>query len=244
MQENVIKTLAATIKMFKPIESYMTHHKKVQDAFTILDERVEEAKTRHKDALSKAGALEARRLLGEIKEEEAQSLDNDLTNIRHEQDRLESARKALDGQMRVLFSQAESQSSNAGRALSDLIRVMEEELNGELEEASALVTSVINRLYALRVATGLPFHKQRIFDIEIPSIVGDKNYFTAPVRYHPRDGHILENRWKQDQEAVTLYEKLEYLGKTFAAVQRLEREAGYAKRRGEDADRVLAGDAA
>lgn len=76
------------------INEYLQQQKKINDAFAALDTKITGVREQHKELLRKAGAVEARRLLGELSDEEAQTLDISLTQTREQQDRL-SARETL-----------------------------------------------------------------------------------------------------------------------------------------------------
>ncbi len=233
MKPETQKQIAATIKAFKPIEAYIAQKKKIAAAFDALEEKVARTGAEHKSFLQKAGALEAKRLLGEASDADAQVLDTDLIAVRDQQDRLSAARQALELQQDELDRQVKPLYEAAGQAIDDLRRVIEADLDQEMQQAAATLTSIVNRLYAFRNATGIGLPSREIMDMNIPSVIDGTNLFQEPARFHPRNDSVVEAAWEKDKDAKALHDSLQALGVAYSILHRDERRVDDAQRQTE-----------
>jgi hypothetical protein len=226
MKPETEKQLSTTTKALKSAETYLTQHKKLEEAFTALDAEKEKMEKEHTDVLASAGNVEASRLLGEeLTGDTAQNLDGNLMKVRDQQDRLAAARSALEARKKALFGQLSAQSSAANRALSDLTRTIEQELNEELTQAVNQITAIVNRYYALYSGSHYgSLYKRDVFEMRIPSLTDGRNLFKEPARYHPRTDEVVASAWKDDPEAVKLCEQIDGLGRTNQVLQRMEKQ--------------------
>lgn len=241
MKPETQKHLAATTRAMKSAETYLQQQKKIDDAFAALDSKITSAREQHKELLRKAGAVEARRLLGELSDEEAQTLDISLTQTREQQDRLSAATDALKIQKQHLDAEAKKQLEFTAFALSDLARVFHREIEEDLQQAGALMTSIVDRLTAFEDATGFGSFGDEYRHIKMPSLIDSRNLFRAPVS-HVADAPPF---WRQNDEAVKIHERLSSFGHIYRrlsfletqvqrAIEQAEREAEE-KRRSVDA---------
>ncbi len=223
MKPETQKQLTTTVKAFKPIEAYIAQKKKIAAAFEALEEKVTRTGAEHKSFLQKAGELEAKRLLGEASDADAVVLDTDLITIRDQQDRLTAARQALELQQIELDGQVKPLYKAAGQAIGDLRRTIEADLDQELQQAATTITSIINRLYAFRTATGIGLPRREIMDMKILSVVDGTNLFQEPARFHPHDNRVIEAGWEKDKDAKALYDRLQVFGIAYSILHRDER---------------------
>lgn len=223
--------LEETTKLFKPINTYLENQRKVSEALTTLDDKMLKSEDKHKDYIQTMGMIEAKRLLGQATDKEEKSLNVSLTDIRDEKDRLQSAKVTLEKQSEIMQQQAREQSDTAGQILTPLARSIESELEEELREAAARITSVVSRLHALY--EGMDFSKSRtdIFKMQIPSIISGENLFQPPTRYHASLGEEYTQPWKSNAEALKLYQRLQDFGMSSKQIKRLERQAQHAESR-------------
>jgi hypothetical protein len=223
MKPETQKQLSTTVKAFKPIEAYIAQKKKIAAAFEALEEKVTRTGAEHKSFLQKAGMLEARRLLGEANDADAVVLDTDLIAIRDQQDCLTAARQALELQQVELDGQVKPLYEAAGQAIGDLRRTIEADLDQELQQAATTISSIINRLYAFRTATGIGLPRREIMDMKILSVVDGTNLFQEPARFHPHDHRIIDEAWEKDKDAKALYDSMQALGIAYNLLRRDER---------------------
>ena len=223
--------LEETTKLFKPINTYLENQRKVSEALTTLDDKILKSEDTHKDYIQTMGMIEAKRLLGQATDKEEKSLNVSLTDIRDEKDRLQSAKVTLEKQSEIMQQQAPEQSDTAGQILTPLARSIESELEEELREAAARITSVVNRLHALYEGMDFSKSKTDIFKMQIPSIINGENLFQPPTRYHSSLGEEYTQPWKSDAEALKLYQRLHVLGLSYKQIKRLERQAERAESR-------------
>jgi hypothetical protein len=233
MKPETQKQIAATLKAFKPIETYIAQKKKISAAFEALEEKVARTGAEHKSFLQKAGALEAKRLLGEASDADAQVLDTDLIAVRDQQDRLSAARQALELQQAELDRQVKPLYEAAGQAIGDLRRVIEADLDQEMRQAASMLTSIVNRLYAFRHATGIGLPSREIMDMKIPSVVDGTNLFQEPARFHPRNDSVVEAAWEKDADAKALHDSLQAFGIAYNILHRDERRVDSVERQTE-----------
>lgn len=233
MKPETQKQIAATLKAFKPIEAYIAQKKKIVAAFEALEEKVARTGAEHKSFLQKAGALEAKRLLGEASDADAQVLDTDLITVRDQQDRLSAARQALTLQQAELDRQVKPLYEAAGQAIGDLRRIIEADLDQEMRQAASMLTSIVNRLYAFRHATGIGLPSREIMDMKIPSVVDGTNLFQEPARFHPRNDSVIEAAWEKDKDAKALHDSLQAFGVAYSILHRDERRVDDAQRQTE-----------
>lgn len=233
MKPETQKQIAATLKAFKPIEAYIAQKKKIAAAFDALEEKVARTGAEHKSFLQKAGALEAKRLLGEASDADAQVLDTDLIAVRDQQDRLSAARQVLELQQAELDHRVKPLYEAAGQAIGDLRRVIETDLDQEMRQAASMLTSIVNRLYAFRHATGIGLPSREIMDIKIPSVVDGSNLFQEPARFHPRNDSVIEAVWEKDKDAKALHDSLQAFGVAYNILHRDERRVDDAQRQAE-----------
>jgi len=224
MKPETEKQMAATLKAFKPIEAYLQQQKKLTAAFDALDEKVARTEQDHKTFLQKAGALEAKRLLGEVSDAEAETLDTGLTQIRDQQDRLTAARQALALQKAELDKQIRPLYDQAAHSLTQLKRAIEVELEQEMQQAVVKITAAVNSLYALYSATGMGMPSRDIMGIKIPSLLDGTNLFQEPVVFHPLNNDVVRSYWDSDADAKALHEKLRDFGVAYSALRRDERD--------------------
>ena len=151
--------LEETTKLFKPINTYLENQRKVSEALTTLDDKMLKSEDKHKDYIQTMGMIEAKRLLGQATDKEEKSLNVSLTDIRDEKDLLQSAKVTLEKQSEIMQQQAGEQSETAGQILTPLARTIDSELEEELREAAARITSVVSRLHALY--EGMDFSKKQ-----------------------------------------------------------------------------------
>lgn len=241
MKPETQKHLAATARAMKSAETYLQQQKKINEAFAALDTKITGAREQHKELLRKAGAVEAKRLLGELSDEEAQTLDISLTQTREQQDRLSAATDALKIQKQHLDAEAKEHLQSATVALSDLASAFHREIEEELQQTATLITSIVDRLTAFEDATGFGGFSDEYRHIEMPSLVDGRNLFRASV------SHIADAPpfWRQNNEAVKIHERLSGFGHIYRrlccletqvqrAIEQAEREAEE-KRRNVDA---------
>lgn len=233
MKPETQKQLAATVKAFKPIEAYIAQKKKIAAAFEALEEKIARTGAEHKSFLQKAGALEAKRLLGEASDADAQTLDTDLIAVRDQQDRLSAARQALELQRAELDRQVKPLYGAAGQAIGDLRRAIEAELDQEMRQAASMLTSAVNRLYAFHAATNAGLPPRAIMDMKIPSPVDGTNLFQEPARFHPIDNRIIQSAWEDDMDAKALHDRLEAFGTAYNILRRDERRVDEAEQKAE-----------
>ncbi|MGE0190134.1 MAG: hypothetical protein AB7Q04_12725 [Steroidobacteraceae bacterium] len=233
MKPETEKQFAATLKAFKPIEAYIAQKKKIAAAFEALEEKVARTEAEHKSFLQKAGALEAKRLLGEANDADAQVLDTDLIAVRDQQDRLAAAHQALELQQEELDRQVKLLHEAAGQAIGDLRRMFEADLDQEMQQAASMLTSAVNRLYAFRTATGTSLPSREIMHMKIPSLVDGTNLFQEPARFHPHDNRVIEAGWEKDKDAKALHDRLRALGIAYSILHRDERRVDDVQRQAE-----------
>lgn len=233
MKPETEKQFAATIKAFKPIDAYIVQQRKIEQAFIALEDKNTKAQADHKAFLQKAGMLEAKRLLGEVSNADAQVLDTDLIAVRDQQDCLTAARQALELQQVELDRQVKPLYKAAGQAIGDLRRTIEADLDQEMRHAAAMLTSTVNRLYAFRTATGIGLPRREIMDMKIPSVVDGTNLFQEPARFHPHDHRVIDEVWENDKDAKALYDRLQTFGITYNILRRDERRVDDAQRQAE-----------
>lgn len=233
MKSETEKQFAVALKAFKPIEAYIAQQRKIDQAFAALEEKSAKTQADHKAFLQKAGTLEAKRLLGEVSDADAQVLDTDLIAVRDQQDRLSAARQALELQKAELDRQVKPLYDQAVRALSDLKRTLEAELDQEVRQAAATINSVINRLYAFCDATSIASLKQDMLDVKIPSPIDGENLFQKPARYHPLHNTLVEAPWENDKDAKALHDRLQNFGIAYSILRRDERRVDDAQRQTE-----------
>lgn len=234
MKPETQKQFNATVKAFKPIEAYIAQKKKIAAAFDALEEKVVKTGAEHKSFLQKAGTLEAKRLLGEASDADAQVLDTDLIAVRDQQDRLTAARQALELQQAALDRQVKPLYEAAGQAIGDLRRIIEADLDQEMRQAASMLASAINRLYAFYTATGIGLPSRALMDIKIPSVVDGANLFHAPARFHPHDHRVIDEAWSKDIEAKSLHDSLQALGIAYNILRREERRVDDEEQRTEE----------
>lgn len=233
MKPETEKQFTTALKAFKPIEAYIAQQRKIDQAFAALEEKSTRTHADHKAFLQKAGTLEAKRLLGEVSDTDAQVLDTDLIAVRDQQDRLSAARQALELQKAELDRQARPLYDQAAQTLSNLKRTLEVELDQEVRQAAAMINSAVNRLYAFCHATGMDNLKQGVTDIKIPSLVDGENLFQKPTRYHPIRNTLVEAPWENDKDAKALYDRLQNFGIAYNILRRDERRIDDAERQAE-----------
>lgn len=217
------KLMIATLKACKPVEAYLEKRRKVGDAFEALEVKIQKAEEDQKTFLRNAGAIEAKRLLGEATEEEEQDLDAAMTHARDRKDRLEAARDALTLQQRTLNEQLDGHQETFGLALSKLQQAVLQELNEELKQAVRQVGLAIYKLYAFNAACGVGGYRKEIYEMFIPSMTGRENLFEWPVRFHPRTNEITKEQWKDAPEAVKIHERLNIIGQCRRQMDSIER---------------------
>lgn len=233
MKPETQKQFTAVLKAFKPIEAYIAQKRKIAAAFEALEEKVTRTEAEHKSFLQKAGALEAKRLLGETSDADAQMLDTDLIAVRDQQDRLTAARQALELQQAELDLQIKPLCEAAGQAIGDLRRTFDAELDQEIQQAVLMLTSAVNRLYAFRIATGTSLPSREIMDLKIPSVVDGTNLFHPPVRLHPHDNRVIEAGWEKDKDAKALHDRLQTFGVSYSILNREARRVDDVQRQAE-----------
>jgi hypothetical protein len=215
------KQQAETRKIFKDASVYLQQAQRLKEAFEMLDEKRELAKAYHEAALAEAGKAEAKRLLGETVEGEAEPIIN-LTQFRDGREKFSAAENDLCLQQTALEDQIFNQATLASSSLQKLAGRLSEELNEELEEAAARLTSVANRLYALSSSTRLShLFKHDLYDVKIPSLLQDRNLYIPPVRHNPVDGYQFSAAWREDAEAVKLYELMQPFSTTYRTLQQM-----------------------
>ena len=217
--------LADMIQSFQPINDYIQNHQKVSDALIALDDKVMQAEDKYKEHILNAGAIEAKRMLGELTPKEEKSLNVSLTDMRDEKDRLQYAKHALEAQSNTLQKEARAKSDYASKTVSQFMYAMEKELEEELQEAASRIVSVIHRLHALYEGLNIRTTKREIFKMEITSIANGNNLFIPPTRIHSSLGEEYTQPWKSDASAMAIYERLKEYGSAYRKLQRLEREA-------------------
>lgn len=217
------KQQAEARKVFKDAGAYLEKLQKLKDAFDKLDAKRVSAKAYHQTVLAEAGHAEAKRLLGETSMGEPEPVVN-LTEIRDGREKLEAAEDDLRQLQNALEDQVFNQTAVANSALNKLANTISDELNEELEEVAARLTSVMNRLYAVSTGTRLShLFKREFYDIQIPSLQGDRNLYVPPVRHNPLDAYVFASAWRDDPEAAKLYEMLRPFTSTYLTLQELAR---------------------
>ena len=233
MKSETEKQISATSKAFKPIEAYLQRRNKLAQAFEALAQKNEQVGQAHKSFLQHAGEMEARRLLGEASNDDAQKLDTGMLDIRDQQDRLAAAHHALSSQKAELDQQVKPLHEQAAKSLTQLKHAVEGELDQELRRAAAQVSAVVARLYAFHNATGMGIPGRQLMEIVIPSAVNGENLFQAPVRFHPVNHEVIHSHWERDAEAKALHERLKGFGAACNVLRRDEREIEEQERRKE-----------
>jgi hypothetical protein len=225
MKPETQKQLSISAKIFKAADAYLAQHRKLAEAFTILEAEKEKTEKEHKDFLATAGNLEASRLLGEVTGDDSRNLDSSLMKVRDQQDRLVAAKNALEARKKALFDQLETQAGAANQSLGDLAKMVERDLDEELVQIVQEVMAVVNRYYALYSGSRyISLYKREVFEMNIPSLINGENLFKAPVRHHVRTHEVLSSTWNNDPEAVRLHEQLQGLGQTNLILQRMEKD--------------------
>lgn len=110
------------------------------------------------------------------------------------------------------------------RALGDLTTAIEKEMEEELKEIVQMLSSIVNRCYAIYACTRYDrWYNRDLFRLNIPSLVTGQNLFDDPSQhYRLEDGEQAQN-WKTDPDAVNLFEQLQHLGQTHLTLQRMEK---------------------
>jgi hypothetical protein len=139
---------------------------------------------------------------------------------------LELQQAELDHRVKPLYEAA-------GQAIGDLRRVIETDLDQEMRQAASMLTSIVNRLYAFRHATGIGLPSREIMDIKIPSVVDGSNLFQEPARFHPRNDSVIEAVWEKDKDAKALHDSLQAFGVAYNILHRDERRVDDAQRQAE-----------
>ncbi len=223
--------LEETTELFKSIDTYLENQRKVSEALATLDDKMLQSEGKHKDYIQTMGVIEAKRLLGQATNKEEKSLNVSLTDIRDEKDRLQSAKVTLEKQSEIMQQEASEQSENAAYILTPLARAIESELEEELREAAARITSVVNRLHALYEGMDFDTSGRQIYKMDIPSIMNGENLFKPPTLYHASLGEEYTKPWKSDAEALSLYQRVQGFGMSYKKIKRLERQAERAESR-------------
>jgi hypothetical protein len=220
---DVQKLIGILAKNLKTADAYIQRRQDMTNAFQALESKKAKVASEGKDALRNAGTLEAKRLLGQVTEEEARSLDVNLTAIHEQKDRLEAAKDALLQQQIELEQELPQHLGTIKAVAGQLSQALLDELHNEMIEAVAKVNSVINRLHVIRSTIGAhSFAGATINDTEIPSFVDGNNLVRPPIRIHPIHGHILDAAWERDDLAVALHESLQPFHQTKRQLERLE----------------------
>ena len=223
MKSEFNKQLAATEKAFKPVEAYQQQQEKMAKAFEALDAKIAKTEQEHKAFLQKAGSVEAKRLLGETSDAEAETLDMSLISIRDQQDRLAAARQSLTLQKDELDQQIKALHEQAIGTLSELKNTLIAELDQDMRQAAALITSAVNRMYAFSQATGIGSVGDKLLGIVIPSLSDGANLFQQPVFHHPIHQAVIRSWWDSDREAMALHDRLRDFGIAYRVISRDER---------------------
>jgi len=223
MKPETEKQMSATSKAFKPIEAYLQRKKKLAQAFDALADKTAKTEQEHKSFLQKAGAMEAKRLLGEASDGDAQTLDTGIINIRDQQDRLAAAHQALSMQKAEMDKQVKPLNEHAAQALTQLKRAIEAEMDQELVQAAARISAVVGKLYTFYNATSIGIPNSQIMDLIIPSAVNGENLFQSPVRFHSSNHDEVRSYWDSDPEAKDLHDRLQGFGMACNALRRDER---------------------
>jgi hypothetical protein len=133
--------LSLAEKAMEGLNEFIASCDKLGDAFTVLDDKMQKAESRHQEFLIKAGEQEARRLLGELPDAQGKKLDTGLAVIKDEKERLDSAKKILENQAVSLDREADAKLEQAGAILGAFGRAVEAEFEDELQATAKQITS-------------------------------------------------------------------------------------------------------
>ncbi|TAH37801.1 MAG: hypothetical protein EYC62_00805 [Alphaproteobacteria bacterium] len=226
MKPETQKQYAATLKIFKAADAYISQHRKVDEAFAALEVERQAMEKGHKEFLATAGHIEARRLLGETTEADSQQVSAGLLQVRDQQDRLAAARSALEERKKTLSAQIEAQAEAANGSLSDLSSAIAKEMDEELRRIVENLNSFAARCYAIYSGTHYDSWRNRdMFSLRINSLESGGNIFEDPTHgKRLEEGAEPVPQWTLDPSAMKIYEQLRDLGQTNRTLQRMERE--------------------
>ena len=209
------KQLAQTISVFEEVERYFQKREKINDAFSILNQKIVEAEQKQKEILRKSGALEVKKLLGKAGDEKAQAIDANLSEVREQKDKLAAAIEALEAERKSLEDDAAEVSAKAQSSLGALAHAFHQDIDGELQEIARRINSIADRLTAFKNATHFGQFNDTYLKVELPSLINGENLCRAPISY------LREkvDPWQQSPDAVRLYDRLVPFGKTYRRLE-------------------------